>query len=81
MTVLLVLTIIPSEFVMPWLPMPLSLNPWKGKWSASFVRRGKKRGCHNVFSGWSKDSNQCAQKKQKLHTLASFNTYHLKWAY
>ena len=28
-----VLTIISSELVMPCDPMPLSLNPWKGKWS------------------------------------------------
>ena len=28
-----VLTIISSELVMPCDPMPLSLKPWKGKWS------------------------------------------------
>lgn len=27
------LTIIASELMIPWLPIPLSLNPWNGKWS------------------------------------------------
>ena len=33
MTVDLSLTIIASELMIPWLPIPLSLKPWKGKWS------------------------------------------------
>lgn len=33
MTVDLSLTIIANELMIPWLPIPLSLNPWNGKWS------------------------------------------------
>lgn len=33
MTVDLSLTIMASELMIPWLPIPLSLKPWKGKWS------------------------------------------------
>ena len=29
----LVLVIMSRLFLMPWLPMPLSRKPWKGKWS------------------------------------------------
>ena len=29
----LVLTSISKDFLIPWLPMPLSRKPWKGKWS------------------------------------------------
>ncbi len=33
MTVDLSLTIMANELMIPWLPIPLSLNPWNGKWS------------------------------------------------
>jgi hypothetical protein len=67
MTVDLVLTIMASELRMPWLPMPESRKPWKGKWSGP--RAGAEFTCAEGGGGRGQALKILSQDKGKTFGL------------